>query len=325
LLLSMLCAHIQAQFTYSTNQGVLTLTGYTGPGGAVSIPASAYGLPVASIGDYAFYYYTSLSSVSIPNSVTNIGNLAFFNCTGLTKVTIPNSVINIGVDAFQECASLTNVIIGYSVVTIGNYAFYDCPNLAGVYFHGNAPSLGVSVFSGDNNATAYYLPEASTWNPQVQTTGARFGVRTNRFGFMIVGASGLAVVVQACTDLTHPNWSPISTNTFSGGSCYFCDPGWMNYPQRFFRLGSLLFGGLPVLLWNPQVLTSDASFGVRTNGFGFTVAGTANIPIAVEACTNLASPTWTVLQTCSVTNGSVYFSDPAWTNYPARFYRISPP
>jgi hypothetical protein len=75
-------------------------------------------------------------------------------------------------------------------------------------------------------------------------------------------------------------------------------------------------------LWNPSIQTSDTSFGLRTNQFGFTITGTANIPIVVEANTELAMASWTPLQTCTLTNGSIYFSDPAWTNYPARFYRL---
>ena len=45
----------------------------------------------------------------------------------------------------------------------------------------------------------------------------------------------------------------------------------------------------------------------------------------VEACTNLASPVWTPLQTITLTNGSFYFSDPQWTNYPGRFYGLGSP
>jgi hypothetical protein len=64
---------------------------------------------------------------------------------------------------------------------------------------------------------------------------------------------------------------------------------------------------------------------VQANQFGFTITGTANIPLAVEACSNLGSATWTALQTCTLTNGSIYFSDPNWGNYPARAYRIRSP
>ena len=74
-----------------------------------------------------------------------------------------------------------------------------------------------------------------------------------------------------------------------------------------------------------QFPTRDGSFGVSNNQFGFNVTGTANIPIVVEACTNLASPVWTVLRSLKLTNGSFYFSDPQWTNYSGRFYRISSP
>ncbi|MGH7953958.1 MAG: hypothetical protein ACREFE_18830 [Limisphaerales bacterium] len=77
-------------------------------------------------------------------------------------------------------------------------------------------------------------------------------------------------------------------------------------------------------MWNPQAQTSDGSFGVQNNQFGFNITGTRNIPIVVEASTNLGG-TWTPLQACTVTNGSIYFSDSQWINYPNRFYRIRSP
>jgi hypothetical protein len=64
---------------------------------------------------------------------------------------------------------------------------------------------------------------------------------------------------------------------------------------------------------------------VRSNQFGFAITGTSNLSIVVEACTNLASPSWTPLQICTLTNGPVYFSDPAWRSYPMRFYRTRLP
>jgi hypothetical protein len=87
------------------------------------------------------------------------------------------------------------------------------------------------------------------------------------------------------------------------------------------------FGGLQAMLSNSQPLiqTGDGSFGVQNNQFGFNITGTTNIPIVVEACTNLANPAWIPLQTNTLTNGSFYFSDAQWTNYPGRFYRISSP
>ena len=50
LLLLTLPAVVQAQFNYTTNNGTITITGYTGPGGAVAIPDTIDGLPVTRIG-----------------------------------------------------------------------------------------------------------------------------------------------------------------------------------------------------------------------------------------------------------------------------------
>lgn len=125
-----------------------------------------------------------------------------------------------------------------------------CISLTGVYSQGNAPSADSTVFTGDNNATVYYLPgttnwfspfggrPAVLWNPQPQTSDTSFGVRTNRFGFNINWASGQTVVVEACTNLANPAWSPVGTNTLTVGSSYFSEPQWTNYPARFYRLRS---------------------------------------------------------------------------------------
>jgi len=119
LLLLALPAALQAQFIYTINHGIITITGYTGPGDAVSIPSTINGLPVTSIGDYAFEFWSSLTSVTIPNSVTNIGQEAFQACTSLASVTIGNSVTSIGDAAFGSCASLISVTIPNSVTNIG--------------------------------------------------------------------------------------------------------------------------------------------------------------------------------------------------------------
>jgi hypothetical protein len=79
------------------------------------------------------------------------------------------------------------------------------------------------------------------------------------------------------------------------------------------------------LLWNPLIQAGDSSFGVCSNRFGFNIAGTANIPVVVEACTNLDCPVWTPLQTLTLTNGLSYFNDSQWLDYPGRFYRVTAP
>src|SRR6266478_103185 len=73
LLFLILPAAVQAQFTYTTNNSTITITGYTGPGGAVTIPSMTNGLPVTSIGDLAFHFSTNVTSITIGTNVTSIG------------------------------------------------------------------------------------------------------------------------------------------------------------------------------------------------------------------------------------------------------------
>jgi hypothetical protein len=128
VLLATVPAALQAQWDYTTNNGTITITGYTGPGGDVVIPGTinvgGLDLPVTSIGDWAFSSKTSLTNITIPNSVTNIGDFAFSWCSGLSNVTIGNGVTSIGGHAFFSCTSLTSVAIPNSVTNIANYAFY---------------------------------------------------------------------------------------------------------------------------------------------------------------------------------------------------------
>jgi hypothetical protein len=66
-------------------------------------------------------------------------------------------------------------------------------------------------------------------------------------------------------------------------------------------------------------------FGIQTNCFGFNIAGNTNATVVVEACTNMTNPVWVPVQTNILTSGSTYFSDPGWTNYTDRFYRLRSP
>jgi hypothetical protein len=85
------------------------------------------------------------------------------------------------------------------------------------------------------------------------------------------------------------------------------------------------FSQRPTKLWNPQVQTSDASFGVQQGRFGFNIAGTPDIPIVIEACPDPAAGAWSPVQNCTLTNGLIYFSDPQQTNHSGCLYRIRSP
>jgi hypothetical protein len=85
------------------------------------------------------------------------------------------------------------------------------------------------------------------------------------------------------------------------------------------------FAGRPTALWLPAMQSNDRSFGVQTNQFGFNINWASDKTVVVEACTNLSNPIWQPVQTNTLTSGSAYFSDPQWTNYPGRFYRLRSP
>jgi hypothetical protein len=88
------------------------------------------------------------------------------------------------------------------------------------------------------------------------------------------------------------------------------------------------FDGRPTALWflpNPLIVNPSPGFGVQTNQFGFTISWATNISVVVEACTNLANPVWIPVSTNTLTGGTSHFSDPQWTNYPGRFYRLRSP
>ena len=170
LLLFALPAVAQAQFNFTTNNGAITITKYTGPGGAVTIPSATNGYPVTSIGSNAFYTQFSMTNVTIPDSVTSIGNWAFYSCSGLTSITLPNNITSIGDDAFFYCSglksvtfpngvtnigtqafqscNLTNVTLPNSVITVGVRAFYVCSGLTSVYIGTNVANIGVDAFTG---------------------------------------------------------------------------------------------------------------------------------------------------------------------------------
>lgn len=169
-------------FTYTSNGSAITITGYTGPGGAVVIPGSIAGLPVAVIGSSAFSNKSTITSVTIPLSVTNIGSYAFSHCSGLTSATIPSSVTSMGGSVFYSCSSLTtisvdianisfssadgvlfnkdqtslleypagksgNYLIPSSVATIGSWAFAECDALTSVTIPSSVTSVGDYAFA----------------------------------------------------------------------------------------------------------------------------------------------------------------------------------
>ncbi|EJP31727.1 leucine rich repeat protein [Prevotella sp. MSX73] len=154
---------------YNLNTSDMTATVTFGDekyAGDVVIPSSVtYNtktLKVTKIGGYAFFYCTSLTSITIPNSVTTIGGHAFEDCTSLSSVTIPNSVTTIGEWAFLRCTSLSSVTIPNSVTTIGYGSFKGCTSLSSITIPNSVTKIGSKAFSGCTSLSTVALSENLT-------------------------------------------------------------------------------------------------------------------------------------------------------------------
>lgn len=260
--------------------------------------AGTYSVPngITNIAAYAFIDCARLTNITIPNGVTSIGSVAFADCSGLTSFTLPDSVTSIGSGAFKNCTKLTSVTIGNGVTSIGNQAFEDCTSLTSVAIPNSVTTIMDRSFKDCTGLTSVTIPDSVT------------NIGTLAFGF--------------CANLTSVYFkgnAPTVASAALGsnnGTVYYL-PGTTGW-------GATL-DGVATVPWNPLIQTSDASFGVRNNQFGFNITGTADIPIVVEACTDLTISVWTPLQTLTLTNGLFYFSDPVQTNSSGRYYRISSP
>ena len=148
--------------TYTVSNGEITITDCESSVTSVTIPSKINGYPVASIGYKAFSWCTSLTSISIPDSVTSIGSYAFSWCTSLTSVSIPDSVTSIGNYAFSGCTRLTSISIPDSVTSIGVAAFWYCTSLTSISIPDSVTSIGDSAFQECTSLTSVNIPNSVT-------------------------------------------------------------------------------------------------------------------------------------------------------------------
>ena len=114
------------------------------------------------IGNQAFDGCSSLTSLTLPSSVTSIGSSAFSGCSGLTSLTLPSSVTSIEWSAFSGCSGLTSLTLPSSVTSIGGSAFSGCSGLTSLTLPSSVTSIGESAFSGCSGLTSLTLPSSVT-------------------------------------------------------------------------------------------------------------------------------------------------------------------
>ena len=183
-------------FEYKVNDnGNITITKFKGSETKVVIPSKIDGKPVTCIDSWSFSGFTSLTSVTIPDSVTKIGDWVFEYCTSLKTITIPDSVTQISYMAFRECPNLTSInvsannqkylsedgvlfdkdktnILMYpagkkgsytipdTVTHVSGYSFIDCTGLTGVTIPDSVIYIFAGAFSGCTSLKSVTIPDS---------------------------------------------------------------------------------------------------------------------------------------------------------------------
>ena len=123
---------------------------------------SAQLLNITRINQSAFDGCSSLTSITIPNSVTSIGTFVFNGCSNLTNITIPKDMVELQKCIFQLCSKLTNIVIPNNITSIGEGAFWNCTSLRDVTMGNNVTSIGKGAFWNCKSLTSITIPDSVT-------------------------------------------------------------------------------------------------------------------------------------------------------------------
>ncbi len=196
-------------YDYTDNgDGTVTITGYHGAGGDVTIPSTLGGKTVTVIGDNSFRDNDTLIRIVIPNSVTDIGDSAFYYCESLTSVAIGSSVKNIKRHAFA-LSGLTSLYIPSSVMSIESYVFLGCNDFMAI----NVDAAN-TIYSSENGVLYNKAKTVIMLFPEGKTDTV----------FSI--PSGVTKVGDLAFDSNRRLTSvilPDSVTAIGAGAFYFCD------------------------------------------------------------------------------------------------------
>lgn len=236
----------RAQFIYSTNNGTITITKYFGSTTA-PIPATFTGLPVTTIGAYAFAG-TSYAGGTIPGNITSIGAYAFANCTKLPFVSMANSVTNIGDHAFDGCIALSSLTLSTNITSIGAYLVAGCTKLTSISIPNSVTNFGAYSFSG-----CYNLATVAFANPALSSLASIDEGAFNGCSSLTLNGSfemPNSVITlgdyafNGCHNLVMYNNSALSTNLTSIGAYAFADCTRITYiliPNSVTNIGAFAF------------------------------------------------------------------------------------
>lgn len=146
-------------FTYTQADGSITITGLARDTATLSIPSQINGIPVTAIADRAFLNKSSLTSISLPSSLTSIGSYAFTG-TGLTAIVVPDSVTTIGNGALADCTQLKTAQWSASASSVPPEAFRGCTALSHLQLPEGVKILGTSALKSCRSLEILNLPSS---------------------------------------------------------------------------------------------------------------------------------------------------------------------
>ena len=145
-------------FIYISTENI-KITEYRGTDVIVTIPNEIDGVAVTSIDDSVFNGKTTITKVTIPETVVKVGGYCFNGCSSLTSIEIPNAT-SLGGYCFNGCSSLTSIEIP-NVTSLGSNCFYLCSKLSSIEIP-NVTSLSYGCFGYCSSLTSIEIPNVTS-------------------------------------------------------------------------------------------------------------------------------------------------------------------
>ena len=285
---------------------------------------------VTSIGSYAFYECSGLTSVSIPSGITSICNNAFNGCSGLVRVSIPYSVTLIEAYAFRKCTKITSISIS-GETKIGYGAFRNCSNLSSINISNKVKMIDEEAF----NNTAWYNNQSegvlylSDWIigykgatedlTAIEIADGTVGIASGAFrdcdfiSAVTIPESVRVIGMAAFANCCNLSSVTVSSDMDNIGSGAFMNTQWFNHQSDgFVYIGNILYACKGKIPSDEEI--REGTVGIADGAFhGTTIGPAINIPQSVKTIGESAFSSCFGLGSVTLSNGIVSIGDNAFS------------